>query len=133
MHSVSGLIFGSPRAMTMKRSRQTDEVLFDVFPKVGDDLNNKFWRGLDGRFNHMCLSNHGILAARIAESLINGTALDLKQGFIQKIIPADWESNIEFQDRELDAEIARKNLEHKKSYGPILPWKKRIGITTNNK
>jgi hypothetical protein len=103
------------------------------FQHEDDDLNNKFWRGLDGRFNHMCLSNHKILAARIAESLINGTELDITDGFIKQIIPDDWESNVEFQNCELDVEMTRKNLEHKESYSPILPWKKRKGITTNNK
>jgi hypothetical protein len=42
-----------------------------------------FLNGLDPRYNHMCLSNHKILADKIVKSFDN---LDLTNGFIQNIL-----------------------------------------------
>jgi len=106
----------------------------DEFANNTLEINDVFWRGLDGRFNHMCLSNHKILAEKLADSLINNTVLDIRSGFIKNIIPEDWETNVEFQKTELDYEITLRNLENRASYkSSLLPWKNRRGIKTNNK
>lgn len=106
-----------------------DDVQKHEFWSEEADVNNSFWRGLDGRYNHMCLSNHKILASKMADSLINGTELDLTQGFVKNILPKNWEDDVEFQQNELDIEMVRKNLDNRKEYSEsLLPWKKRRNI-----
>jgi hypothetical protein len=96
-----------------------------------DDVN-EFWRGLDGRFNHMCLANHSRLAGKITKALLEDSQLDLNEGFVKNLIPRDWAVDIDFQRRELDYELVQKNLANKPSWAPILPWKKRRGITSSH-
>ena len=43
------------------------------------------FRGFDMRYNHLCLSNHDILAEKIINALTTGERLDLTTGFIQGI------------------------------------------------
>jgi hypothetical protein len=111
-----------------------EDIQRDEFFSDDREINDVFWRGLDGRFNHMCLSNHKILAEKIATALINDATLDITSGFVKKIIPQDWETNLEFQQTELDYEITLRNLDNRKDYKKsLLPWKNRRGIKINNK
>jgi len=111
-----------------------EDIQRDEFANNDLEIGDVFWRGLDGRFNHMCLSNHKILAEKIAYALINDTTLDIRSGFIKNIIPEDWENNVEFQKTELDYEMTLRNLENRASYkSSLLPWKNRRGIKANNK
>ena len=49
-------------------------------------------------------------------------------------VPISWETDIKFQQTELDYEITLRNLDNRKQYkSSLLPWKNRRGITTNNK
>jgi len=104
---------------------------FDTTRNHTDDVND-FWRGLDGRFNHMCLTNHKILAERVAKSLLENSQLDLSDGFVKNLIPHAWEVDFEFQKTELDYELVQKNLSSRTRWSPILPWKKRRGITSSH-
>jgi hypothetical protein len=49
-------------------------------------LDNKYWHHIDCRYNHMCLSNHGILGDIIANSLITATMPDLSSDMFYKSI-----------------------------------------------
>jgi hypothetical protein len=104
---------------------------FDLRKNHTDDVND-FWRGLDGRFNHMCLANHSRLAGKVAQALISDQELDLTQGFVKNIIPHAWEVDFDFQKKELDYELVQKNLASRTRWAPILPWKKRRGITSSH-
>lgn len=111
-----------------------EDIQRDEFSDKDREVADVFWRGLDGRFNHMCLSNHKILAEKIVTALTTDSTLDITSGFIKKIIPEDWETDIKFQQTELDYEITLRNLDNRKQYkSSLLPWKNRRGITTNNK
>jgi hypothetical protein len=84
------------------------------------DYNN-FMLGEDPRFNHMCLSNHEILAEKIANSFKNNTELDLTDGsFKQEILNRETVDDPEFIAKELCLRRTerRKNVapEHRKKF-----------------
>lgn len=93
------------------------EYKINVTPK---DYNN-FMLGEDPRFNHMCLSNHEILAEKIAQSFINDTELDLTDGsFKQEILNRTSVDDPDFIANELCLRRTnrRKNVapEHRKAF-----------------
>jgi hypothetical protein len=100
-------------------------------PDLDEDITS-FWHGVDGRYNHLCLSNHDIMADRAYKALANDTTLDLKEGFLQGMINKDTLEDQEFVSRELNVEVVEYNLEQKRLHGKrtILPWKKRVGLKT---
>jgi hypothetical protein len=107
-----------------------DDVQRWEFEDVDADLDAKFWHGLDGRYNHLCLSNHKILADKLASSLITDTACDLTEGFVKGLIKNNAMQDDEFVLNELDASTVVHNLEHREKYMPIMPWAKRRKIFT---
>lgn len=90
----------------------------------------EFWYGLDGRYNHMCLSNHKILADKLVHSLLTDTEPDLTEGFVKGLIKHNAINDDDFVLKELDVATVRSNLEHRDRYKPILPWAKRRKIFT---
>lgn len=52
------------------------------FFEKGEEIE---FRGFDMRYNHLCLSNHDILAEKVINALTTGERLDLTTGFIQGI------------------------------------------------
>lgn len=50
-----------------------------------EEVNNVKDKNWDTRYNHLCLSNHKILAEKIANTITTGCELDLTTGFIDKI------------------------------------------------
>ena len=107
-----------------------DDVQQWEFEDICADLDAKFWYGLDGRYNHMCLSNHKILADKLVHSLLTDTSPDLTEGFVKGLIKGNALKDDDFILKELDASTVRSNLEHRDRYKPILPWKKRRNIFT---
>ena len=71
---------------------------FDDYVAVLDRVNN----GIDVRFNHLCLSNHTILAEKIYQTLTNDVELDLINGFKKEIFTVESAADPEFQKAELD-------------------------------
>jgi hypothetical protein len=100
-------------------------------PDLDEDITS-FWHGVDGRYNHVCLSNHDLMADKVYHALANDCALDLKEGFLRGLINKDSLEDQEFVSRELNVEVVDYNLEQKKLNGKrtILPWKKRVGLKT---
>ena len=100
------------------------------FEDVDCDQDAGFWRGLDGRYNHMCLSNHKILADKLSESLINDTTCDLTEGFIRGLIKKNAMQDDDFILKELETRVVAYNLEYRAKHVPVLPWAKRRKIFT---
>ena len=73
----------------------------DHIQKCHSDPNN-FWKGKDGRYNHMCLSNHKILADKIVNSLLTNDICDLTKGFKERLIKEDALTDNNFIQKELD-------------------------------
>ncbi len=73
-----------------------------VLKEIADTGRDPIFRGWDCRYNHLCLSNHRILADRFRDYFVNGTVPDLTAGFHQGLLSTDWINDSEFQQRELD-------------------------------
>jgi hypothetical protein len=107
-----------------------DHIQRDEFwdPKL--DENQTYWKGIDPRYNHMCLSNHNILGPRAGQALHNETALDLTEGYIKGIIQAESLNDQEFVEREINPFVVKRNAEnHKKYSNPMISWAVRMGIS----
>jgi hypothetical protein len=107
-----------------------DDVQQWEFEDIDADLEAKFWYGLDGRYNHMCLSNHKILADKLVHSLLTDTAPDLTEGFVKGLIKDNALRDDDFVLKELDVGTVRLNLAHRDRYKPVLPWAKRRKLIT---
>ena len=107
-----------------------DDVQQWEFEDIKADLDAKFWYGLDARYNHMCLSNHKILADKLIHSLLTDTELDLTEGFVKGLIKDNALKDDDFIFKELDVATVRSNLEHRDRYTPVMPWAKRRKIYT---
>jgi hypothetical protein len=94
-----------------------------------DEDNTGYWHGIDARYNHMCLSNHPIMAAKVVDALLNDKTLDLKSGFLQKLLKVGSLDDLEFCAKELSVEVADYNREKRDSGMKLsLPWKKRVNL-----
>ena len=108
-----------------------DDVQQWEFEDVEADRGAKFWYGLDSRYNHMCLSNHKILADKLIHSLLTDTSPDLTEGFVKGLIKDNALKDDDFILKELDVATVRLNLEHRDRYRPVLPWAKRRKLITS--
>ena len=108
-----------------------DDVQQWEFEDIDADRDAKFWYGLDSRYNHMCLSNHKILADKLIHSLLTDTTPDLTEGFVKGLIKDNALRDDDFILKELDVATVRSNLEHRDRYKPVLPWAKRRKLITS--
>jgi hypothetical protein len=67
---------------------------------------------VDPRYNHLCLSNHAILADKIYNTLVNDIELDLTTGFKENILSTDKINDLEFQKQELSPYAMQRRSEH---------------------
>ena len=74
---------------------------------IGGDFN-KWGKGYDIRFNHLCLSNHKILAEKIHAALTLEQSLDLTQGFKENFLDESVFSDLEFIDKECNPDISKR-------------------------
>lgn len=101
----------------------------DSMAALEDKIASPNWfRGFDCRYNHLCLSNHDILADKLLRGLLTNQSPDLTQGFIEDLIADRWWENQSLCQNELShrqIEIFLKD---------ILPrprtqsWKTKTGI-----
>jgi hypothetical protein len=85
-------------------------LIYDVSNKeleVGTN-DHIFFKGIDVRHNHMCLSNHTILANKLYNQIVNNQPLDLTFGFIKDILKNNY-ADLEFANKELSLDA----LEHR--------------------
>lgn len=67
-----------------------------------NDSYNKLLKGLDPRYNHLCLRNHDILLDKVYNTLKNDKELDLTTGFDLGILTEETLKDEEFISKELD-------------------------------
>jgi phosphate starvation-inducible protein PhoH len=94
------------------------------------DRDAKYWYGLDCRYNHMCLTNHRIMADKILEAFRTDTAPDLTEGFVRGLLKQNSLDDIDFVQRELDVWTFEHNRQFREKYAPKIPWAKRMGLKT---
>jgi hypothetical protein len=83
-------------------------------------------RGIDVRYNHLCLSNHVILADKIFAALMDDTPVDLTTGFIQNLLNTTAMADPEFGKKELNMEDVAYGLAHRDGSSPVVSWRDRI-------
>jgi len=105
-----------------------DDIQYWELENAETDEGNSYFKGVDCRYNHMCLSNHKILGERMAQSLVNGAPLDLTTGFVQRLLKADSLDDPEFRKRELHELAYQHSISPKNDYNSRLPWRKRVGV-----
>ncbi len=104
-----------------------DDIQYWEFENPEEDHNGSYWYGLDGRYNHMVLSNHKILAPRMAKALVADSTLDLTEGFVRGILKEDTLEDRDFIERELCARIVEemREIKERENNRPLMPWLKR--------
>jgi hypothetical protein len=65
-------------------------------------------RGYDFRYNHLCLSNHKILAAKLIDYYSRGSTVDLTTGFKSSIIADNFYRDSNFVQTELYSEAYKR-------------------------
>ena len=110
-----------------------DDVQYWEFEDPEMEVDARFWNGLDSRYNHMCLSNHRVLADKILANLLDDQPVDLTEGFHKNLLTKNCLTDREFCRKELDLFTLDHNLKFRKKFAPILPWAKRVGIVTGQK
>lgn len=79
-----------------------------------DGLMNGLWHSYDCRFNHLCRTNHEILAENIIDPLMNGTKLDLTSiKFAENIITDENACDMKFAEDQLNVYIFKQMLDTK--------------------
>jgi hypothetical protein len=81
----------------------------------------KFTRGIDPRYNHLCLQNHEILSDKICATLLHDADLDLKIGFNKEIFTEKTMNDPNFKN-----EISGILLEKHKINKPTTHWLDKI-------
>jgi hypothetical protein len=98
----------------------TEDVSFKEIPGVEDgEQYNRVIKMYDPRHNHLCFSNHEILAEKLKDYFVNDTAVNLTTGFIQNLLTEQTINDPEFIKKELSekrsqerVDILRKNAKN---------------------
>lgn len=73
----------------------------------GEEDSVTYFQGIDCRFNHMCLSNHKIMADKVIDAFDHDINLDLDSGFVKGLLKKDSLDDEDFCARELDYDRLR--------------------------
>jgi hypothetical protein len=93
--------------LSFSKGYMYDHISLPELPE-GDDYET-FIGPFDSRYNHLCLSNHAILADKIHESLTTNITLDLTTGDFKKhFLTKKAISDIKFQQTELSIPMIEK-------------------------
>lgn len=68
----------------------------------GEEDSTSYFNGIDCRFNHMCLSNHTIMAQKVVAAFDSNQGPDLDQGFVTGLLKKDSLTDENFCKQELD-------------------------------
>lgn len=68
-----------------------------------NDAYNKLLKGLDPRYNHLCLRNHDVLLNKVYDTFVNDKELDLTTGFELGILTDKCFQDTDFISKELDS------------------------------
>ena len=98
-------------------------------PPELDDPDQSFWPGsIDARYNHLCLTNHRVMADKVVEALSNDSPLDLTSGFVAGLVKENVLDDLEFCSKELCHEICEYNRTFKNQGRKVVPWAKRKNL-----
>jgi hypothetical protein len=92
------------------------------------DRNVSYFNGYDCRYNHLCLTNHDILAEKISQALITDTPADLTTGFKSDLIDPEWFNDAEFCNSQLKPTSVAMFNSHYKTDKPGMMWRKRMRL-----
>lgn len=106
------------------------DVQYYEFIEPDDETDNKFWHGIDARYNHLCLRNHRVLSDKIYRGLILDEPIDLKTDFHRNFLSFECLEDAEFCKQELDLNTLQRNRENADKFRPIIPWARRVGVKT---
>jgi len=68
----------------------------------GEEDSTSYFDGVDCRYNHLCLSNHYIMAEKVLKAFADDQGPDLDQGFLTNLLKKDSLDDEEFCKKELD-------------------------------
>ena len=100
----------------------------ELVEKLAAQGQSGYFKGADCRYNHLCLSNHSVLADKLADGLVSDSSPDLETGFHKELIAPDWHRDDEFCDRELNPQVVKHFKEN--LLGKLMKpgWQRRMGI-----
>lgn len=86
------------------------------------NFSGELLKGIDPRYNHMCLRNHKVLADKVVDFFQNDIQVDLETGFHEEIIDKEVFNDNSFWNNELiktkkDSFMAAQNLQQ-----VVMPW-----------
>jgi hypothetical protein len=91
------------------------------FENPVEEKFNEYFFGMDCRYNHLCLSNHDIMADKVTDAL-KGEVLDLTQGFQRALLKERGLYDDDFCHRELCWDSVVKNREFRIKNRWTVPW-----------
>jgi hypothetical protein len=100
----------------------------DKLAKMVADRNVSYFNGYDCRYNHLCLTNHDILAEKISQALITNTPADLTTGFKADLIDPEWFNDTEFCTSQLKPTSVAMFNSHYKTEKPGMLWRKKMRL-----
>jgi hypothetical protein len=112
-----------------KGNLMSDLQAIEFDPPELDTNDQSFWPGsIDARYNHLCLTNHAIMADKIVTALTNDSQLDLTSGFVAGLLKENTLDNLEFCSKELSVEICEYNRTFNNKGRKAVPWAKRTNL-----
>ncbi len=84
----------------------------------GEDETTEYFEGIDCRYNHMCMSNHEIMAAKVIAAFTQDQPVDLDQGFHTDLLKKDSLQDEAFCRQELDWDKLQLVRSQKKTEKP---------------
>jgi len=128
------LDFEQSDVLSISNGSLCDDISYWEFHDPEAEIKNKFWKGIDCRYNHMCLSNHEILGKQVAESLFYKLPLDLTSGYQRGLLTPNILDDTEFCRHQLDLNALEYRTTQLKTpyFKPVTPWLKRVGINARN-
>lgn len=119
----------SVESMLVAEGSLYDVDLAEFAPGITADQVNGFWLGHDARYNHLCLTNHQIMADKLAESIRTGVAADLTRGFRRQLLADSVWNDPNFVSREFNPKNAELCLRARHERRSFVPWRAKAGIT----
>jgi hypothetical protein len=108
-----------------------EDIQYWEFEDPSQETMSQYFWGLDCRYNHLCLSNHDILAQRVTESLVSGQPMDLTEGFHRHLLKSRGLYDDDFCQRELNWPTVLKNREFRVEKKWTVPWALRQKLHQN--
>jgi hypothetical protein len=110
-----------PELSWARGSLMTDVQYWELHDPHSEKLSDYFY-GMDCRYNHLCLTNHDLLAAGITEFFKQGSTVDLTEGFCRGLLADNGLYDDEFCQRELYWDRVVENRKFRAEKKWTKPW-----------